>query len=182
MLAPTITRDEGWSLTSITAAFSGASLVTGLVGIPVGRVVQRRGPRGVMVIDGAVGSAGLAGIGLAPSYAWFVAAILVCGGAAAGLFYAPAFAAITHWFGDRRVQALTGLTLVAAFASTIFAPLTTLLANQTSWRTTYLVLAAILRPRPCRFMPTPSITHGEPPSPGFTASPTEASSEAAGLS
>lgn len=144
VLAPTITDDTGWSLTAITAAFSLGLLMTGLAGVVVGRSIQARGPRGAMVVGAVVGAAGLAAVGVAPSYLWFLLAMLLCGAGAAGLFYAPAFAALTHWYGARRVQALTTLTLVAGFASTIFAPLTTMLADRTSWRTTYLVLAVLL--------------------------------------
>lgn len=62
----------------------------------------------------------------------------------AGLLYPPAFAALTHWGGQRRVAALTTLTLVAGLASTVFAPLTAVLNTTLDWRETYLVLAAIL--------------------------------------
>lgn len=61
-----------------------------------------------------------------------------------GVLYAPAFAALTRWFGSRAVGALTALTLVAGLASTVFAPLTAALLSQLSWRSTYLVLAALL--------------------------------------
>jgi predicted MFS family arabinose efflux permease len=42
------------------------------------------------------------------------------------------------------VRALTTLTLVAGLASTIFAPLTSLMLDHLSWRATYLVLAGVL--------------------------------------
>ena len=61
-----------------------------------------------------------------PSYPVFFAAWVLAGAASAGLFYAPAFAALTAWYGDRRVRAITTLTLAAGFSSTIFAPLTAL--------------------------------------------------------
>lgn len=144
VLAPTIVRETGWSLTAITAAFSLGSLSTGIVGIPAGRIIQRSGPRGAMVAGGAAGSLGLGILAAATSYPVFLLGMLVCGAAAAGLFYAPAFAAITHWHGARRVQALTTLTLVAGFASTVFAPLTGWLEEQGSWRTTYVVFAVLL--------------------------------------
>lgn len=168
VLAPAITEDTGWSLTAITAAFSGGSLATGLIGVVAGRAIQERGPRLVMVAGGLAGAAGLAGVAAAASYPWFVVAMLVCGASAAGLFYAPAFAAITHWYGARRVEALTALTLVAGFSSTIFAPLVTLLESHLDWRTVYLVLAGLqlvvtvpahaiaLRPR---WVPSPA-AHG----------------------
>jgi predicted MFS family arabinose efflux permease len=62
----------------------------------------------------------------------------------AAVFYQAAFAALTRWYGDRRVQALTALTLVAGLASTLFAPLTNALVEALDWRGTYLVLAAVL--------------------------------------
>lgn len=144
VLAPDITRATGWSLTAITAAFSLGSAMTALAGIAAGRVIQSRGPRPVMVAGGVIGSAGLLVVAAAPAYPWFLAGMLLCGTGAAGLFYAPAFAAITHWHGPRRVQALTTLTLVAGFASTIFAPATTALADQTSWRGAYVIYAGLL--------------------------------------
>lgn len=144
VLAPTITGDTGWSLTAITAAFSLGLLATGLAGVAVGRSIQARGPRGAMVVGAVVGAAGLGGVAAAPSYPWFLAAMLLCGAGAAGLFYAPAFAALTHWYGEQRVRALTMLTLVAGFSSTLFAPLVTALADLTGWRQTYAVLAVLL--------------------------------------
>ena len=144
VLGPAISRDQDWSLTAMTAGFSGASLIAGLVGIPVGREIQRIGPRRVMVLGAPLGALGLLGLASARSLEWFIAAQLMCGLAAAGLFYAPAFAALTQWYGERRVQALTALTLVAGFASTIFAPLVTLASGHLGWRSTYVLLAALL--------------------------------------
>ena len=105
-----------------------------MAGIPAGRLLQRHGPRAVMTAGSVLGAASVAGIAAAPSYWWFLAAWLAAGTASAGLFYPPAFAALTVWYGPRRVQALTALTLAAGFASTIFAPLTSALAAHLSWR------------------------------------------------
>ena len=58
--------------------------------------------------------------------------------------YAPAFTVITHWAGGERVRALTTVTLVAGFASTVFAPLAALLESAGTWRTAYLLLAVPL--------------------------------------
>lgn len=60
------------------------------------------------------------------------------------VLYPPAFAALTRWYGERRVHALTVLTLAAGLASTIFAPITAALAAELDWRGTYLVLAGLL--------------------------------------
>lgn len=62
----------------------------------------------------------------------------------AGVLYPSAFAAITGWFTERRLGALTTLTLVAGLASTVFAPLTAAAGAHFGWRATYLWAAAVL--------------------------------------
>jgi MFS family permease len=144
VLAGQIAAGTGWSRTAITAAYSAGNLAGALAGIKVGRVLGRHGPRPVMTTAGIVAAVAVAGLAMAPSYAWFLVAWLAAGTASAGLYYPPAFAALTAWYGPRRVQAITALTLAAGFASTIFAPLTSALAGHLGWRGAYLALAAIL--------------------------------------
>lgn len=144
ILAPAISVDTGWSATAVTTAFSVGGLTGAVAGIGVGRMLQRRGPRLVMTSGSLLGAVAVALVGLAPTYPVFVAAWLLVGLAGAGTFYPPAFAALTHWYGTGRVRAITTLTLVAGFASTIFAPITAALGEGFGWRATYLVLAALL--------------------------------------
>lgn len=144
LLAGDIVADTGWSRTAVTAAFSAGLLMGALAGAPVGRLIDRRGPRPVMTAGSTLAVTALFGVAAAPTFAWFVAAWLVAGVAMAGVFYPPAFAALTGWYGPDRVRALTTLTLVAGFASTIFAPLTAQLGGHLSWRGVYVVLAIVL--------------------------------------
>jgi MFS family permease len=139
-----ITADTGWSASATTAAFSGGLVVSALAGIPVGRWLDRSGPRRVMTAGSLLAAPSAAAIGLAPDFACFVAAWLVAGVAMAAVFYQAGFAALTRWYGPARVRALTTLTLVAGLASTIFAPFTSVLLDHLSWRATYLVLAGVL--------------------------------------
>jgi Major Facilitator Superfamily len=66
------------------------------------------------------------------------------GVAMALVLYEPAFVVITRWFQVRRNAALTTLTLIAAFASFIFSPLTGRLVAAYGWRDAVTVLAAVL--------------------------------------
>ena len=140
-----ITADTGWSASATTAAFSGGLVVSALAGIPVGRWLDRFGPRRVMTAGsllaapaaggdraGADAWPGSSPPGWSPGWPWRRSSTR------------PAFAALTRWYGPGRVRALTTLTLVAGLASTIFAPLTSLLLDHLSWRATYLVLAVVL--------------------------------------
>nr|QEO75048.1 hypothetical protein [uncultured bacterium] len=144
VLLPTISSRTGWSLAAITAGFSASQIVAGLVGIPVGKLLDRHGPRAIMTTGSIVAVFALVALATAESLVWFTAAWLLAGVAMAGIFYAPAFAALTRWYGARRVSALTALTLVAGLASTVFAPLTAVLNELVDWRATYLVLAGFL--------------------------------------
>ena len=144
VLAPSIAAGTGWSVAAITAAFSTGLVVSALVGIPAGRWLDRIGPRPVMTLGSLLAAPAVVGIATAPTLPWFFAAWVLAGVAMAGTLYPPAFAALTRWWGPRRITALTALTLLAGLASTIFAPLTAALLEQLQWRHTYLVLAVIL--------------------------------------
>ena len=139
-----IAEDTGWSHTAITGALSLGLAVSALVGIRVGRILDRRGPRTVMTLGGVVGVIALLLVAWSPTLWAFYAAWFVAGFAQAAIFYTPAFAVITRWYGPRRVRPLLALTLVAGFSSTIFAPLTASLIEHLGWRTSYLVMAGIL--------------------------------------
>jgi MFS family permease len=144
VLAAHITRATGWSAATTTGAFTAALLVSALAGIPVGRIIDRHGPRAVMTTGSVVGPLALVGAALAPNLPVFFTAWLLAGTAMAATFYQPAFAALTRWHQPTPVRALTTVTLAGGLASTVFAPATAALASSLSWRATYLVLAGLL--------------------------------------
>ncbi|WP_435058268.1 MFS transporter [Streptomyces sp. bgisy060] len=144
VLNPQITADSGWSTGATMAAFSLALVVSGVAGIGVGRIIDRRGPRTVMTAGSVVGVLSLVIVALAPNLPVFFGGWLLGGFAMAATFYQPAFAALTRWWAPDHVRALTIVTLAGGLASTVFAPLTAVLAEQLSWRETYLVLAVVL--------------------------------------
>jgi MFS family permease len=139
-----ITADTGWSTAAVMGAFSAGLAASALAGIVVGHLLDRRGPRLVMTAGSALAAVALVGIATAPNLWTFTAAWILAGVAQAAVLYKPAFAAITTWYGPRRVQALTVLTLAGGLASTVYAPFTAYLAEHFDWRGVYLVLAAIL--------------------------------------
>ncbi|ORV87604.1 MFS transporter [Mycolicibacterium iranicum] len=144
VLSEQISTDTGWSAPAVTAAFSAGLLTSAVAGIPLGRWLDRVGPRWIMTAGSILGVLSVVAVVAVPNYALFLAAWVLAGVAMSAVFYAPAFAALTRFFGTDAVRALTALTLVAGFASTVFAPLTAALSAQMSWRQTYLVLAVVM--------------------------------------
>jgi MFS family permease len=134
----------GWSRGDMTGAFSLALLLAGLAAIPVGRWLDRHGPRLLMTV-GSISATLLV-------VAWSRVATLPqlyliwagIGLAMSATLYDPAFATASRWFEHRRVQALTVITLMAGFASTIFIPLAGWLVQVAGWRMSLMILAAIL--------------------------------------
>ena len=141
VLADAIRDREGWPLTHVVAVFTVAQLAAAGVGLWVGRRLDRHGPRLVMTGGSVLGVLSVVLIAVAPSLPFFAAAWVLAGAAMSATLYPPAFATLNHWAGAQRVRALTTVTLVAGFASTVFAPLTALLLAHGTWRSTYLLLA-----------------------------------------
>ncbi len=144
VLSGRISADTGWPVVSLTAAFSAGLVVSALLGVVVGRWLDRRGPRWLMTTGSVVAAAAVAVIGWAPTLGWFVIGWLLAGVGMSAVLYPPAFAALTRWYGPRRIGALTVLTLAGGLASPIFAPGIALLAGQLGWRGAFLVLAGLL--------------------------------------
>lgn len=144
VLAPAITTSTGWPPGTVTAVFSAGLVTAALAGVPVGWLLDRLGPRPVMTAGSLLAVPAVVAAATARTPGGFAAAWVVAGVAMAAVLYPPAFAALTRWWGPRRVTALTTLTLVAGLSSTVFAPLTAALAARMDWRQTYLVLAVLL--------------------------------------
>jgi MFS family permease len=142
--APAIADDTGWSLVTVTAAFSGGLVVSALAGVVVGRLLDQRGPRVVMTSGALIGTVGLVVVALAPDPLVFAAGWALCGLAQSAVLYQAAFTVITRRHGERRQTPLTIVTLAGGLASTLFAPVTALLLGVLDWRGTFLVLAATL--------------------------------------
>jgi MFS family permease len=141
---PSLVEQTGWSATQIMTGFTAGLLVNAAATVPVGRVVDRHGPRWVMTAGSALGAVALVAVAASTEPRWFAGAWMLAGLAQACLLYPPAFTALTRWYGPRRVRPLTILVLTAGLASTVFAPITAELTAELGWRNAYLVLAALL--------------------------------------
>ena len=143
MLAAPMAADLGVTVPTVFAAFSAALLVSAFLGPYAGRAIDQWGGRPVLMGTNVVFALGLAGLGLAEGPAGLFAAWLVLGiGMGSGL-YEAAFAALVRLYGRDSRGVITGITLIAGFASTVGWPLSTLLEANLGWRGACLTWAGL---------------------------------------
>jgi MFS family permease len=160
ILADPIGRDLGVSSNWIFAAFSGALVISALLGPRVGRQIDLVGGRQVLSISNLTLAAGLALLGFTYSIPVLIAAWVLLGiGMGFGL-YDAAFAALGRIYGDAARRSITGITLMAGFASTVGWPLTAWGLETIGWRDTCFgwALAHILIGLPINFFMLPAVT------------------------
>ncbi len=134
LLAPHWARDFGLSLATVMGAFSGALLIAALVGPAVGRWVDQHGGRGLLLLTNAVFAAGLVTMALAHSTTVALLGTALLGLAMGAGLYDTAFASLVRWYGQDARRAITGITLIAGFASTVGWPLTAWMTEAWGWR------------------------------------------------
>ncbi|MGZ5181514.1 MAG: MFS transporter [Ramlibacter sp.] len=143
ILAVPIARELGIATPTVFAAFSAALVMSALLGPHAGQAIDRWGGRPVLSATSLVFAAGLVLLGLAHGVVALFAAWLVLGvGMGSGL-YEGAFAALVRLEGRDARRSITGITLLAGFASTVGWPLTSWLAATWDWRTACFAWAAL---------------------------------------
>jgi predicted MFS family arabinose efflux permease len=143
MLAAPMAGELGVTVPTVFAAFSAALVVSALLGPSAGRAIDRLGGRPVLMTSSLVFAAGLAALGAAQGIVGLFAAWLLLGAAMAAGLYEAAFAALVRLHGRDARNAITGITLIAGFASTVGWPLSTVLEAQWGWRATCFTWAAL---------------------------------------
>ena len=132
ILAEPIGASIGVPRSWVFGAFSGALLIAAFAGPAVGRAIDRRGGRGVLVLSNVVLAGGLVVLAAANGVVVLAVAWAILGvGMALGL-YDAGFAALAALYGHNARGPITGITLFAGFASTVSWPLTTV-AKRCVW-------------------------------------------------
>ncbi len=144
VLVVPVGRELGWTRADLSLSYSLALLVSGLLGYPIGRWVDRRGARAVMA-SGAV-LAGLTLIELSrvrQLWEWYLLWGGGLGVAGAMTQYPVSFTVVANWFHRRRGAAMALLTVLGGLASPIFIPLAGWLVPRIGWRETLFVFGLI---------------------------------------
>lgn len=143
MLAVPMARDLGVAAPTVFAAFSLALIVSALLGPAAGHAIDRHGGRPVLVGTNALFAAALAGMALAQGPVGLFAAWVLMGVAMGSGLYEAAFATLVRLYGHGARGPITGITLIAGFASTVGWPLSAWMETQWGWRGACLGWAAL---------------------------------------
>ena len=134
MLAAPIAAELSVGQPFFFLCFSAALIIAALVGPQAGRWIDRRGGRAVLPITNLMFACGLIMLALAKGPLSLFAAWFVLGIAMGYGLYDTAFAALVFLYGVKARKAITGITLIAGFASTVGWPLSSLMLNAYGWR------------------------------------------------
>ncbi|CUJ15320.1 MFS transporter [Achromobacter aegrifaciens] len=134
MLADPMARDLGVSAPAVYAAFSAAMVASAVVGPWAGLAIDRHGGRVVLAGTSLLFALGLGLLGAAQGLWTMVAAWLVIGVAMGAGLYEAAFSSLVRLYGHHARGAITGITLIAGFASTVGWPLSAWMETQFGWR------------------------------------------------
>ena len=134
MLAVPMARDLGVATPTVFAAFSVALIVSALLGPLAGRAIDQHGGRPVLVGTNLLFAAALTGMALAQGPVGLFAAWVLMGVAMGSGLYEAAFATLVRLYGQGARGAITGITLIAGFASTVGWPLSAWMEVQWGWR------------------------------------------------
>lgn len=134
ILAGRMADDLGVNASTIFVAFSCALLLTAFLGPRVGRAIDQHGGRAVLIASNLVLATGLGVLAMAQGPVMLFLGFGVLGiGMAMGL-YDAGFAALARIYGRDARGAITGITLIAGFASTVGWPVTAWMQAEFGWR------------------------------------------------
>lgn len=134
MLAAPMAAELGVGTPTVYALLSMALMVAAFAGPVAGRLIDHHGGRPVLMATSGVFAAGLLALAFAQGFITLALAWLLLGVAMGCGLYDAAFAALVRLYGRDSRSAITGITLLAGFASTVGWPLTALAEAQFGWR------------------------------------------------
>lgn len=143
LLSRPMSQELGIPVTQVWTAFSVALLLSAALGPFAGRAIDRWGGRPVLMGTSLLFAAGLAGLSQAQGFASLLLAWLLMGLAMGAGLYEAAFAALVRLRGTEARDSITGITLLAGFASTVGWPLSGWWEAEWGWRGACLMWAGL---------------------------------------
>lgn len=143
IFVPAIATEFGASQSTLYAVFSAGLLAGGFIAPRVGILMDRHGAPRIMAVGSLLAGLILAVTAFAPSLWTYAGLVILTEIVSVAVLYDAAFATLAMLGKARARRAITHLTLIAGFASTLFWPLTGWLVEALGWRQSYGVFAVL---------------------------------------
>ncbi|WP_240494283.1 MFS transporter [Pantoea sp. 1.19] len=144
VLATPIVTDTGWSAQWVYGGLSLAIALSGLLSPRIGLAIAAGHGRRVLAASGPLMACGLLLLALSHALPLYLLAWCLLGiGMAMGL-YDPLFATMGTLYGAAARRAISGITLISGFCTSLVWPATALFLHWGGWRGGCLIWAAIL--------------------------------------
>ncbi len=141
---PVLSDAFGWSRGAVSVALSISLVVGGMAAFVIGRIADRRGPRGVLAATVALGAVGFALSARIDALWHFYLSYGLLVGVGMSSIYTLSAATVSRWFETRRGLALAVVLSGFNLGWLTAGPLAAWLIGQFGWRTAYVVLAALI--------------------------------------
>jgi len=139
-----VLTEFGWTSTIISGGLSLSWIMQGVLGIVMGRLTDRFGPRVVLTICGLLVGLGyllMSQIGAVWQLYLFYGVII---GSGMGASWVPVVSTIARWFAKRR-SLMTGIVLSGVSIGTLIgAPVANRLISAYDWRMSYIIMGGIV--------------------------------------
>jgi len=143
LLATPMAQGLGLPVSHVWGAFTAALLVSAALGPFAGRAIDRWGGRPVLMGTSVLAAVGLAALSQVQGTVSLVLAWVLIGVVMGSGLYEAAFAALVRLKGREARASITGITLIAGFASTVGWPLSGWMESEFGWRGACLGWAAL---------------------------------------
>lgn len=134
----------GWSRASISLSMSIQFLVSGLFSPFVGRIVQSRGPRRLILLGATGAGASFILVSFAQALWQFYAAFALLGLFVSGVGTIPTSMLLSRWFVRRRGTAIGAAMVGISAGGLLFAPMIGVVTEHFSWRVAFLLLGGLV--------------------------------------
>jgi hypothetical protein len=143
LAAPLIAADRGWSLTFAVSGVTIGLVVAGLCSPVSTRLVQRFGGHIAIAVGALITAIGLAALAFADNEVTYVGVWIWLGIGMSLVLSDPSYVALAKIFGGRARKPMVLISMMAGLAGSISWLSTYLLMQQGSWRTPFLLYAAV---------------------------------------
>ncbi len=139
-----IETDMGWDRDTLSKAVAISALAAGFSTPAVGYVVDRYGPRAVMLLGAAVLSASFVLLGQITTIYQLYVLFLGIGIGMAATTIIPCQTLVSRWFERRRGRAMGIVTVANGLGGIVWMPVSNSLIEAKGWRSAYEILGIII--------------------------------------